>query len=108
MIDAAPDHMTDHTEIRFINTNTMLAMIPGILTKKLQVLDISVSKLFISNLKKFCKNWMIKGFKDYLSLSGLRILQPTNTADFSIIKAMKERTKKKKRITNRLKTLRLA
>ncbi|KAF1740438.1 hypothetical protein MXB_2556 [Myxobolus squamalis] len=47
MMDAAPIHKTDQTELKFTNTGTR---------RKLQVLDISVNKSFKSHLQKRMKN----------------------------------------------------
>lgn len=65
MLDSAPGHKTAEVKAKFRENGTTLAMIPGGLTKKLQVLDISVNKSFKSRLRNKWEQWMINGFKEY-------------------------------------------
>jgi len=65
MLDSAPGHKTNDVKAKFKREGTTIAMIPGGLTKKLQVLDISVNKSFKSNLRKYWESWMINGYKEY-------------------------------------------
>lgn len=72
MIDAAPGHRTDDVKDKFKKTGTALAMIPGGLTKILQVLDISVNKSFKSHLRKEWEDWMISGVKDFTKSGNIK------------------------------------
>lgn len=65
MLDAAPGHKTEPVLDKFKKLNTTVAMIPGGLTKKLQVLDIAVNKSFKSYLRKEWEQWMISGYHQF-------------------------------------------
>ena len=65
MLDAAPGHKTDSVKNKLKQCQTIPAMIPGGLTKKVQVLDISVNKSFKSKLRSRWEGWMINGYKEY-------------------------------------------
>ena len=51
MLDSDPGHKTDDVKNKFHRSATLMAMIPGGVTKKLQILDISVNKSFKSRLQ---------------------------------------------------------
>lgn len=72
MLDSAPGHKTDEVKKKFKDHGTLMAMIPGGLTKKLQVLDISVNKSFKSRLRSKWENWMINGLKEYTKSGSLK------------------------------------
>ena len=72
MLDGAPGHKTDNVKEKFHRSGTLMAMIPGGLTKKLQVLDISVNKSFKSRLRSRWENWLINGYKNYTKSGNLK------------------------------------
>lgn len=72
MLDAAPGHRTDEVKSKFASAGTLIAMIPGGLTKKLQVLDISVNKSFKAHLRRHWENWMVSGYKEYTKSGNLK------------------------------------
>lgn len=65
MLDAAPGHKTASTLSKFKTLATTVAMIPSGLTKKLQVLDISVNKSFKRHLRKSWETWMVNGYHQF-------------------------------------------
>lgn len=72
MLDSAPGHRTAEVKSKFVANGTLMAMIPGGLTKKLQVLDISVNKSFKAHLRRHWENWMINGYKQYTKSGNLK------------------------------------
>ena len=72
MLDSAPGHRTDEVKSKFSASGTLIAMIPGGLTKKLQVLDISVNKSFKAHLRQRWEKWMINGVKEYTKSGNLK------------------------------------
>ena len=72
MLDGAPGYKTDNVKEKFHRRGTLMAMIPGGLTKKLQVLDISVNKSFKSRLRSRWENWLINGYKNYTKSGNLK------------------------------------
>lgn len=72
MLDSAPGHRTDEAKLKFSSGGTLIAMIPGGLTKKLQVLDISVNKSFKAYLRQHWEKWMINGVKEYTKNGNLK------------------------------------
>ena len=65
MLDAAPGHKTGPVLEKFKKLRTTVAMIPGGLTKTLQVLDIAVNKSFKLHLRKEWEDWMISGYHQF-------------------------------------------
>lgn len=65
ILDAAPGHIKEEVKARFHSRQTLMAMIPGGLTKKLQALDIGVNKSFKTLLRGKWEKWMIQGYKQY-------------------------------------------
>lgn len=72
MLDSAPGHRTDDVKNKFASSGTLIAMIPGGLTKNLQVLDISVNKSFKSHLRNKWEQWMINGYEEYTKSGNLK------------------------------------
>ena len=64
MFDTVPGHITNDIKNKFKGKGITIAMIPGKLTKKRQVLDISVNRSFKSYLRKYLESWMITGYKE--------------------------------------------
>lgn len=72
MLDAAPGHRTSEVKTKFKQQGTQMAMIPGGLTKKLQVLDLCVNKSFKSRLRSKWENWLINGYKEYTKSGNMK------------------------------------
>lgn len=72
MLDSAPGHRTDEVKSKFFESGTMMAMIPGGLTKILQVLDMTVNKSFKAHLRRRWEEWMVHGYKEYTKSGNLK------------------------------------
>ena len=65
-------HISDISKERIQATDSILAAIPGGLTKLLQLLDISVNKFFKAELRKLWESWMCHGEKSFTNTGRMR------------------------------------
>ena len=63
--DSFEAHVTDNVKASFKRENTELAVIPGSLTSLLQLLDVSLNKLFTDGLRKQWMQWMADGIHEF-------------------------------------------
>ena len=71
-IDSMRAHISDISKERIQATDSILAVIPGGLTKLLQPLDISVNKTFKAELRKLWESWMCHGEKSFTNTGRMR------------------------------------
>lgn len=59
--DSMRAHITEHVKKQVKHTNSVLAVIPGGLTKELQPLDVGVNRAFKARLRTAWEQWMTEG-----------------------------------------------
>jgi len=59
--DSMRAHLTDAVKAKVKKTNSELAVIPGGLTKELQLLDIGINRPFKAKLRVAWEHWMTDG-----------------------------------------------
>ncbi|GBB85252.1 hypothetical protein RclHR1_11800008 [Rhizophagus clarus] len=65
VLDSFSAHKTDVVKQRFCEKKTDLAVIPGGLTSRLQLLNVSLNMSFKAKVRNLYNNWMSKAIKDY-------------------------------------------
>src|SRR6266540_7363443 len=58
VLDSFRRYLVDSVKNRFNEKQTNIAVIPGGLTSKLQLLDVAINKSFKANLHQYYNNWI--------------------------------------------------